>query len=188
MRGICQPAESGLRRISSGHHAPSHRTTTIMVDTHEHGACVNAWMDRAAKGLPPERLLQVFEQGFTALWGRANRTLGDVTLMAIVDRVLCVATGRYPFLASLQVDAAGLRCNEFRKHVRGLPRDELEKAVGFVLVEFLTVLGNLTAEILTPALHSELSKITSEQGRPHESKSQDRPPDSESKAGEEAKS
>jgi len=29
-----------------------------------------------------------------------------------------------------------------------------------VLVEFLTVLGNLTAEILTPELHAELVKIT----------------------------
>lgn len=160
-----------------------------MVDTYEHGACVNAWMDRTAKGLPPERLLQVFEQGFATLWGRANRTLGDVTLMAIVDRVLYVATEQYPFLAVLQVEATGLRCQEIRKHVRSLPCDELEKAVRFVLVEFLSVLGNLTAEILTPALHSELLKMTSEQGRPQESKSQDdRPPDSESAAGEEARS
>ena len=29
----------------------------------------------------------------------------------------------------------------------------------FVLVEFLTVLGHLTDEILTPALHAELSKV-----------------------------
>ena len=28
----------------------------------------------------------------------------------------------------------------------------------FVLVEFLTVLGNLTAEILSPALHAELAR------------------------------
>jgi len=27
-------------------------------------------------------------------------------------------------------------------------------------VELLTVLGNLTAEILTPALHAEISKVT----------------------------
>jgi len=159
-----------------------------MVDAHEHGACVNAWMERAAKSLPPERLLQAFEQGFSALWGRANRTLGDVTLMAIVDRVLYVATEKYPFLAALQVETTGLRCEEIRKHVRSVPHDELEKAVRFVLIEFLTVLGSLTAEILTPALHSELLKMTSEQGRPQESKSQDKPTDSESAAGEEAKS
>ena len=159
-----------------------------MVDAHEHGACVNAWMERAAKGLPPEALLEVFEQGFAALWGRANRTLGDVTLMAIVDRVLYVATEQYPFLSALQVEATGLRCEEIRERVKSLPRAELEKGARFVLVEFLTVLGNLTAEILTSALHSELLKVTPEQGRPHENESQESPPDSEGEAGEETKS
>jgi hypothetical protein len=33
-----------------------------------------------------------------------------------------------------------------------------------VLVEFLTVLGNLTAELLTPELHAELSTVTLSQG------------------------
>ena len=36
---------------------------------------------------------------------------------------------------------------------------ELVEGIRFVLVEFLTVLGNLTAEILTPELHSELSNV-----------------------------
>jgi len=30
-------------------------------------------------------------------------------------------------------------------------------------VEFLTVLGNLTAEVLTPALHADLSRLTPEE-------------------------
>ncbi len=159
-----------------------------MVDAHEHSACVNAWMEGAAKGLPLERLLRVFERGFAALWGRANQTLGDVTLMAIADRVLHVATEQYPFLSALQVEATGLGFQEIREHVSSLPRDEFETGIRFVLVEFLTVLGNLTAEILTPALHSALLQVAPAQGRPHESKSQDSPPDSESEAGEEAKS
>jgi hypothetical protein len=36
---------------------------------------------------------------------------------------------------------------------------ELREAIRFVLVELLTVLGNLTAEILTPALHAEISRV-----------------------------
>jgi hypothetical protein len=36
---------------------------------------------------------------------------------------------------------------------------ELVAGIRFVLVEFLTVLGNLTAEILTSELHAELSNI-----------------------------
>jgi hypothetical protein len=43
-------------------------------------------MEQATNGLPPGRLIQAFERGFAALWGRANRTLADVTLMAILVR------------------------------------------------------------------------------------------------------
>jgi len=147
----------------------------MMVDAHEHGACVDSWMDQATNGLPAGRLLQAFEQGFAALWGRANRTLADVTLMAILDRVLCVATEQYPFLSALKVEANGLRCQELQARADSVEHDQLAQGVRFVLVEFLTVLGNLTAEILTPALHSELSKVMPGEGSPDERGSRSEP-------------
>jgi hypothetical protein len=110
------------------------------------------------KGRPPDRLIQVFEQGFAAMWRRAHRTLGDVTLTAIADRVLHNAAEQFPTFSALTVDTTGLHCKELSERTRGLSRDQLEAAIRYVLVEFLTVLGNLTAEVLTPALHSELSK------------------------------
>ena len=130
-----------------------------MVEENDHSACVNAWMARCAKGLPPARLLQAFEAAFAAMWRRAHQPLGDVTLTAIVDRVLYVATEQYPSFASLKVDATGLRCEELRQRADSLHADQLAEGVQFILVEFLTVLGNLTDEILTPALHGELSKV-----------------------------
>jgi hypothetical protein len=147
---------------------PRHRATvvTMRVDAHEHDACVASWMEQATNGLPAERLLQAFEQGFAALWGRANRTLADVTLMAILDRVLYVATEQYPFLCALKVEANGLRCQELQARADSVEHDQLAQGVRFVLVEFLTVLGNLTAEILTPALHSELLKVMPREGSP----------------------
>jgi hypothetical protein len=131
-----------------------------MADDYDHRACVNAWMDRVTKDLPPERLLNAFEHGFAALWRRAHQTLGDVTLTAIVDRVLFTAAEQYPFVASLKIEATGLRSHELDERAGSLQRDEVVEGVRFVLVEVLTVLGNLTAEILTPALHEELSKAT----------------------------
>jgi hypothetical protein len=157
----------------------------MIVDAHEHGACVNAWMERATSGLPPEKLLQAFEQGFAALWGRANRTLADVTLMAILDRVLYISAEQYPFLAALKVESNGIRCQELQVRAESLERDQLAEGIRFVLVEFLTVLGNLTAEILTPALHSELLRVAPGEGGPHESCSRGGPPDPEIETGEE---
>jgi len=80
-----------------------------------------------------------------------------VTLTAIVERVLHTATEQFPFLASLEVDASGLRCQSLQSQV-GSSHEQVSAAIQFVLVEFLTVLGNLTAQILTPALRAELSQ------------------------------
>jgi hypothetical protein len=134
-----------------------------MRDANDHGACVDAWMERTAQGSPPDRLIQLFERAFSALWRRAHVTLGEVTLGAIVDRVLYYASERYPVLSSLKVESAGICCVELQERAGGLPRDQLAEGLRFILVEFLTVLGNLTAEILTPALHAELSKVAQEE-------------------------
>lgn len=128
----------------------------------EHAREVDAWLARAARGLPPDRLLSLFERALHALWHRACLTLGDVTLMAIVDRVLHDARERSPVLSPLKVDPAGISCRELHETLGTLSRSELEQGMRFVLVEFLTVLGNLTAEILSPALHGELSRVEPE--------------------------
>jgi hypothetical protein len=130
-----------------------------MVDENDHSACVNSWMERA-RVLPPEPLLEAFDAAFGAVWRRAHVTLGDVTLSAIVDRVLLAASEQHPVLGKLEVDATGLRCEELHERAGGLAHDQLAAATRFVLVELLTVLGNLTAEILTPALHSALSRVS----------------------------
>ena len=130
-----------------------------MPDENNHRARVDAWMDRAAKEAPPERLLDAFERAFNALWRRARVTLGDVTLMAILDRVLYNAAEQFPPLSSLEIDATGLRTDKFRVRAGSSHRDQIGEGIRFILLEFLTVLGNLTAEVLTPALHAELAKV-----------------------------
>lgn len=123
----------------------------------DHGAAVAAWFERTVKGDSVESLVHTFEATFAALWQRSLLTLGEVTLAAIVERVLYTATEQFPFLASTEVDASGLRCQQLRSHA-GLRHDQASAAVQFVLVEFLTVLGNLTAQILSPHLHAELAR------------------------------
>jgi hypothetical protein len=77
-------------------------------------------------------------------------------LGAIVDRVLYTAAERYPFLAAVRVSHGSVAFDELRNALGTIAREELADAARFALVEFLTVLGKLTAEILTPALHAEL--------------------------------
>ena len=132
-------------------------------DEASHAARVGAWLDGAAKNLPPAQLVTLFERALSALWQRAQFTLGEVTLTAIVDRVLYTASEKYPFLSTLKVEGSGIRFDEFRQQGAVRHDRHLLEVVRFVLVEFLTVLGNLTDEILTPALHAELSTVTLEE-------------------------
>jgi hypothetical protein len=123
----------------------------------DHDVAVTAWLQQAAQGRTVESLIQAFERLFAAFWQRSIVTLGEVTLTAIVERVRHKATRQYPMLASLDVDASGLHCGDLSSRLE-LRDDQVSAALRFVLVEFLTVLGNLTAQILTPALHAELAK------------------------------
>lgn len=145
-----------------------------MVEVSDHSACVDAWLQNAARDVSAQQLVGVFQQGFGALWRRAHRTLGHVTLTAIGDRVLYTATERYPWLSSVQIEATGIGCTDLLQGSAALESASLVEGVRFVLVEFLTVLGNLTANILTPALHAELSKVAAV-ASDLEQKSQDEP-------------
>jgi hypothetical protein len=167
---------------------PWSRGVALMHDANDHSACVDAWMERAAQGLPPDRVVRLFERAFDALWRRAHVPLGEITLGAIVDRVLYYASERYPVLSSLSVGSTGICCEEIQERAGGLHRDQLAEGFRFILVEFLTVLGNLTAEILTPALHAELSKVAQEGAGGIERRSESAPGISEGEDDEEVES
>jgi len=128
-------------------------------DEADHATHVEAWLLRAAKAPSPAQLASLFEQALGALLRRAHVTLGEVTLTAIVDRVLYTASEKYPFLSTLKVEADGISFDAFRRQPATRRARLVPEVVCFVLVELLSVLGNLTNEILTPALHTELSKV-----------------------------
>jgi hypothetical protein len=132
-------------------------------DEIDHVEFVEAWLGEKAKGWSSAMLVSLFERATSALWRRAQVTLGEVTLAAIVDRVLYTASEKYSFLATLRVDETGVRFEDFRRQDLALQDDRIASAVLFVLAEFLTVLGHLTDEILTPALHAELAKVELEE-------------------------
>ena len=131
-----------------------------MADDSVHSKHVNNWMKQATSGLSPEELLDLFEQAMAVLWNRAHLILGDVTLSAIMDRVLYNAAERFSPFESLKVEPTGIDFAELHEQENVFDDGDLAEGIRFVIVEFLVVIGNLTGEVLTPALHSELSKIT----------------------------
>lgn len=122
--------------------------------TNGHQRCVDSWLEERARGLTSDQYIGLVDVGVGALWERARRTLGDVTLRAIVDRALHSAASEHPILAAVRLDTAGIRAGRLDSRARSVA--EIEGAVRCLLVELLTALGHLTADILTPALHEAL--------------------------------
>jgi hypothetical protein len=83
--------------------------------------------------------------------------MGEVTLAAIFQRV--IDTGCKAFPALERID---LRMRETRtmawEPIDPAIADEVADGLCFVLVELLTVLGRLTGNALTPAVHAELRR------------------------------
>ncbi|MFL5348599.1 MAG: hypothetical protein ACJ8AT_27705 [Hyalangium sp.] len=120
-----------------------------------------------AEPLPPQALVELYEHALDTLWRRAHLSLGEITLMAIVERVHLYGTEKYPHLAALKIETSGVHCGELRQTAAALGRALLEESLEFLVVELLRVLGTLTGEILTPGLHAELRKV---QARPTDEK------------------
>ena len=131
-----------------------------------HSACVDAWLERASRDLTPALLLDLFDQALSALWNRAEATLGNITLTAIAVRVIHDAKGKFPLLSSLTLESnGGIHLQQLRDQSPELDYAVLKEALRYVICQLLTVLGNLTAEILTPELHAELAKVEIESTR-----------------------
>jgi hypothetical protein len=65
----------------------------------------------------------------------------------------------HPVLSALHLRGNGISTHELREMAGSLREDELAEALQCVLVGFLALLGTLTADILTPALHAELGGL-----------------------------
>lgn len=151
------------------------------MDDEEHQAFVAAWLVRAGRGLSSARLVRLFEAALGALYRRCHVTLGEVTLGAILDRVLQNATEKFPHLAALEVGDSGVEFSRLHENAGVLDSAQLALSIRFVLTHFLELLGVLTAEVLTPALHAELSQV----GLGQEEETRARP---ETEPGEDEKS
>jgi len=125
-----------------------------------HGVTVDTWLAQFARASSGDLLL-VLDAALGALWRRTRSTLGEITMTAIFDRVLYNASEKFAFCGLLEVAASdGVRTRRLLEHPGPLEAAELLRGMRHLVVEFLTVLGNLTAQILTPALHAALLAVS----------------------------
>lgn len=127
-----------------------------MIDGNDHSEHVEAWLRTAPRGRAIEPLLVSFELALSAIIRRAQQTLGELTVTAILDRVVYLAAEKFPLASAMKVESTGVSCRALLELGDARERHDVVEPIRFILIAFLTLLGNLTAEVLTPALHAEL--------------------------------
>ena len=147
---------SRYKRARRGAPDPSDQAPLKRTLESTHSAAVDAWLARAlGAGASSADVVREAHAAVEAVWKRAVTALGSVTLSAIAERVLHNASERYGFLSAINPRPNGdARWREvLHERLAAVPSRELMEAVRFGLVELLTVIGTLTAEILSPDLH-----------------------------------
>jgi hypothetical protein len=130
-----------------------------LVSEKSHVACVERWFNRVAKGLPIGAFIDAAEAAFEAIFHRALQALGEITLIAIAERVVVHAADETPVLALLRIEPKGLDTRDLRDRANQVDRDHLTRGLCALLVEFLAVLERLTAGVLTEPLHEEMASL-----------------------------
>jgi hypothetical protein len=127
-----------------------------MTTQDSHADRLDQWLTQVAKDHPTNSPA-LLERAFRVVWERAFPTLSEVTLVAIADRALHLAKERFPLLASIEVREEGF---SFAKLDKGGGNDaDLTQALRLLLLEFLSIIGALSGDILTPLLHAEISGL-----------------------------
>lgn len=131
----------------------------------DHAKHAAAWLEHAAKNAPADALPGLFEAAWSALWRRSENAVGEIVLESIARLIQADAAVRYPFLSGLDLSSAKVDCKPLLEPADALEKSPLREALGFILAEFIAVVGDLTDQILTPGLYDELSRISPMPGR-----------------------
>jgi hypothetical protein len=123
---------------------------------------VEAWEKVNCENLSAQETVSIYSTAILAIRQRSLATLSSVTLTVVEDRALHQSLEKYPFLSEIKLLADGINFDDLHKASGRIRVPELKEAMRHFLIEFLTVLGNITADVLTAPLHRELTQVTRE--------------------------
>lgn len=120
---------------------------------------VQDWENKNTNDMSPIQKVILLEKAVHVIEQRALMTLSRITLEVILDRVLQQSNEKFPVLSEVKLINQQLSFQGLINTSSHKP-EELIEALRFFLIEFITVLGRITADILTAPLHKELLKVT----------------------------
>ena len=122
-----------------------------------HARTVSLWLQKFPATLTQEEFVGAIEKVFDQALEKTQITISEVTLSAVLDRILYNSAVKFPILNELKLDGAKLKFASLKRHVKSSSNSEIKAAFLYFFTEFFFVIGNLTAEHLTPILYNELT-------------------------------
>ena len=122
---------------------------------------VEAWESRNAKDVSEKELPKLYAKAIQAIERRSLGTLSSVTVLVVVDRVIHETKEKFPLLNRIKTVSNGIDFSALFE-ATDVGSVELQQALRELLIELLSVLGNITADVLTSPLHKELMGVTNE--------------------------
>jgi hypothetical protein len=125
-----------------------------------HLSRVKIWAESLILNLSNEQLLDLFENAVGSIWRQTALTISDVTINAVFQRAVFLSSENFSILKKLRVDDDKIDFTELRAQ-KLLPRDskEISRAFQCLIANFLTIVENLTAGLLTESIYREAFKI-----------------------------
>ncbi len=108
----------------------------------------------------PERSVSGFESVIQAVWKRAHRSLGEVTLRAVLERVLEDTVVRFPLLGCARITSEGIEVDRSSLRWSELSEVVVARSFGALLEEIREVLGQMTGQILTEPIDAVVGAAT----------------------------
>ncbi|MFI5361256.1 MAG: ATPase domain-containing protein [Elusimicrobiota bacterium] len=125
----------------------------------DHQSFVDAWLETTPKSASPTELIELFASAWGVLWRRAEGAIGEVVLASIAALVRSDAVERHPFLSSLTLDSPIPSFKALIESAGALEEPELRDGLRFMLTEFITIVADMTDQIITQGLYDELSRV-----------------------------
>lgn len=118
------------------------------------------WEEKNLKNLESKELVELYANAFNAMEKRCLATLSTVTVQVVKERILHISFEKFPLLSSVKLEATQLNFKILIQNCENYNIEELKDALRFLLVEFLSVIGNITSGVLSEALYKQLFDIT----------------------------
>jgi len=128
----------------------------------EHAKKVDEWISKSVVGLEQVDQARVFASAILAIENRILLTLSSITWKAILERALSQSIEQHPLLSGIKVEAHGLSIAELLPTLQSEQTNQVIESFRFFIIELMTIVGNLTAEVLSEPLYRVLSEVVAD--------------------------